>query len=90
MSMRATSPAVAIAAINNSKLGLTGGVFTRDARFGRDFVAALDVGAVYVNASGLVEPCMPWSGRKDSGVGGILSVAGLRHNFARTKAAYFA
>jgi hypothetical protein len=34
------------------------------------------VGTAYINCCGMVEPNMPWSGRKGSGLGQILSGMG--------------
>jgi acyl-CoA reductase-like NAD-dependent aldehyde dehydrogenase len=46
------------------------------------------VGTAYINCCAMVEPNMPWSGRKGSGLGVILSAPAIRDNFTRPKSFY--
>lgn len=81
----------AVSLMNDSKFGLTAGVFSKDRAASALLMAQLDVGSVYFNTAGLVEPGLPWAGRKASGVGSILGgAAGLRRSFCKSKSVYFA
>ncbi len=78
----------ALAAMNDSDLGLTASIWTRDperaARLGRD----LAVGTVYLNQCDTLDPALPWTGVKDSGKGATLSALGFAH-LTRPKAYNF-
>jgi acyl-CoA reductase-like NAD-dependent aldehyde dehydrogenase len=67
----------ALGKMNDSRLGLTASIWTRDAdrarRFGRD----LECGTVFLNRCDYLDPALPWSGRKDSGRGVSLSALGF-------------
>jgi acyl-CoA reductase-like NAD-dependent aldehyde dehydrogenase len=75
----------AVALMNDTRYGLTAGVFTCDeARAGR-LLARVNAGSVYWNCCDRVSPRLPWSGRGDSGVGVTLSTYGFQ-TFTRPKA----
>jgi acyl-CoA reductase-like NAD-dependent aldehyde dehydrogenase len=78
----------ALAKMNDSRLGLTASVWTKDreraARFARD----LEVGTVFMNRCDAVDPALPWSGVKDSGRGFSLSQLGF-DQLTRPKALHF-
>jgi acyl-CoA reductase-like NAD-dependent aldehyde dehydrogenase len=78
----------AIARINDSSLGLTASVWTRDAARASRFAPELEVGTVYMNRCDALDPRLPWSGVKDSGRGVSLSALGF-DELTRTKALNF-
>jgi acyl-CoA reductase-like NAD-dependent aldehyde dehydrogenase len=75
----------ALALMNDSRYGLTAGVYTRDEAKARELLAQVHAGSVYWNCCDRVSPRLPWSGVGDSGVGLTLSVAGIQ-TFTRPKA----
>ena len=77
--------AAAVAAMRDTRYGLTAGVYTPDRRRAERILAAVDTGSVYWNCCDRVSPRLPWSGRGDSGLGVTLSTLGIRA-FLRPKA----
>lgn len=75
----------AVALMNDTRYGLTAGVFTRDELKARELLARVNAGSVYWNCCDRVSPRLPWSGVGDSGVGLTLSADGIR-TFTRPKA----
>ena len=75
----------AIALMNDTRYGLTAGVFTRDAAVAEALLTRVNAGSVYWNCCDRVSPRLPWSGRGDSGVGLTLSTYGIQA-FTRPKA----
>ena len=75
----------AVALMNDSRYGLTGGVFTPDEARARRLLAQLNAGSVYWNCCDRVSPRLPWSGCGDSGLGLTLSTYGIQA-FTRPKA----
>jgi acyl-CoA reductase-like NAD-dependent aldehyde dehydrogenase len=78
----------ALARMNDSSLGLTASVWTRDAERAARLGAQLEVGTVYMNRCDALDPALPWSGAKDSGRGVSLSVLGF-DELTRVKALNF-
>ena len=76
--------------VNTSKYGLTAGIYTKSAEKARELGRRLNVGTVYHNCNGVVDVQVPWTGRRESGVGGIFSRHFFRENFQRPKAFFFA
>lgn len=68
----------AVRLMNDSRYGLTAGVYTPDAARARRLLAQLQAGSLYWNCCDRVSPRLPWSGVKDSGVGLTLSREGIR------------
>jgi acyl-CoA reductase-like NAD-dependent aldehyde dehydrogenase len=68
----------AIERMNDSRYGLTAGVYTRSRERARSILTSLDVGTCYWNACDRVSPRLPWSGRRESGMGVTLSTLGIR------------
>ena len=60
-----------------------------DREFARAILTRVNAGTVYWNRHGEVQPWMPWSGRKQSGMGVFLSIEGIRECFTRTKAFFW-
>jgi len=78
----------ALARMNDSTLGLTASVWTRDITRAARFASELAVGTVYMNRCDALDPALPWSGVKDSGRGVSLSALGF-DELTRTKALNF-
>ncbi len=58
--------------------GLTAAVFSRDQVRALKVLGSLNVGTAYWNCCDRVSPNLPWSGRKNSGLGSTLSYQGIR------------
>ena len=76
---------VAVRLMNDTRYGLTAGVFTPDETRARALLEQVNAGTVYWNCCDRVSPRLPWSGRGDSGVGLTLSTYGIQ-TFTRPKA----
>jgi len=74
----------AIGLMNDSRYGLTASLWTQDAdragRIGRE----LETGTVFMNRADYLDPALVWTGVKETGRGGSLSVLGF-HNLTRPK-----
>lgn len=75
----------AVGLMNDTRYGLTAGVYTRDEARARGLLAQVNAGSVYWNCCDRVSPRLPWSGVGDSGVGLTLSTYGIQA-FTRPKA----
>ena len=75
----------AVALMNDSRYGLTAGVYSRDEAAARALLSRVHAGSVYWNCCDRVSPRLPWSGVRDSGVGLTLSAQGIQ-TFTRPKA----
>jgi acyl-CoA reductase-like NAD-dependent aldehyde dehydrogenase len=67
----------ALAKMNDSELGLTASVWTRDRERAERFGRALECGTVYMNRCDALDPALPWVGWKQSGRGHSLSTFGF-------------
>ena len=79
------SDAEAVDLMNDTRYGLTAGVFTHDKTRARSILSKVKAGTVYWNCCDRVSPRLPWSGYGDSGLGLTLSTAGIE-TFTRPKA----
>jgi acyl-CoA reductase-like NAD-dependent aldehyde dehydrogenase len=77
--------AQALALMNDTRYGLTAGVFTKSEARARAILAQVHAGTVYWNCCDRVSPRLPWSGHGDSGVGVTLSTLGIQ-TFTRPRA----
>ena len=68
----------AVRLMNDTRYGLTAGVYTPDEGRARRLLAQVNAGSVYWNCCDRVSPRLPWSGRGDSGVGLTLSTYGIQ------------
>jgi acyl-CoA reductase-like NAD-dependent aldehyde dehydrogenase len=75
----------AVALMNDTRYGLTAGVFTKDEAVARALLSRVNAGSVYWNCCDRVSPRLPWSGHGDSGMGLTLSTHGIQ-TFTRPKA----
>ena len=75
----------ALELMNDTRYGLTAGVYTPDAERARSILAQVRAGSVYWNCCDRVSPRLPWSGVKHSGIGLTLSTYGIE-TFTRPKA----
>ena len=76
--------AEAIALMNDSDFGLTASVWTRDTKRAETIADQIDTGTVFQNRADYLDPALCWTGCKDTGRGGGLSVIGY-HNLTRPK-----
>jgi acyl-CoA reductase-like NAD-dependent aldehyde dehydrogenase len=70
--------AEAVALMNDTDYGLTAAVYTPDRARAERILARVNAGTVYWNCCDRVSPRLPWTGRKHSGLGVTLSLAGIR------------
>ena len=82
---KVASDAEALTLMNNSRYGLTAGVFTKDEARAKAILCQVNAGTVYWNCCDRVSPRLPWSGHGDSGVGLTLSTLGIQ-TFTRPRA----
>jgi acyl-CoA reductase-like NAD-dependent aldehyde dehydrogenase len=75
----------AVRLMNDTRYGLTAGVYTPDEARARRILSQVQAGTVYWNCCDRVSPRLPWSGVGDSGVGLTLSRYGIQA-FTRPKA----
>lgn len=68
----------ALEKMQDTDYGLTAAVFTNSEEKAQFFMEALHTGTVYWNCCDRVSPYVPWSGRKNSGLGSTLSHIGVR------------
>ena len=82
---KVTDDLQAVRLMNDTRYGLTAGVFTPDGVRARSLLAQVNAGSVYWNCCDRVSPRLPWSGVGDSGIGLTLSTFGIQ-TFTRPKA----
>ena len=62
----------------DSEYGLTSAVFSKNEERAKSILDKMNSGTVYWNCCDRVSPKLPWSGRKNSGLGSTLSSQGIR------------
>ncbi len=72
-----SDPEEALARINRSSDGLGGSVWSSDAAKARDLAIRIDSGTVWVNKHADLDPSIPFSGAKQSGIGTELGREGF-------------
>ncbi|MEP6773397.1 MAG: aldehyde dehydrogenase family protein, partial [Polaromonas sp.] len=82
---KVSGDAEAVKLMNDTRYGLTAGVFTPDEARAKTLLSQVNAGSVYWNCCDRVSPRLPWSGYGDSGVGLTLSTYGIQ-TFTRPKA----
>lgn len=82
--MPVADDAEAIALMNDSDYGLTASVWTADTARAEAIGTQLETGTIFMNRADYLDPALCWTGCKDTGRGGGLSVIGY-HNLTRPK-----
>jgi len=80
--------AEAIALMNDSDYGLTCSLWSSDPERAERIGDAVETGTVFLNRADYLDPGLCWTGCKDTGRGGGLSVIGY-HNLTRPKSYHF-
>lgn len=82
--MKVSSDEEAIALMNDSDFGLTASLWTADVERAQAVGDQIETGTVFMNRADYLDPGLCWTGCKDTGRGGGLSVIGY-HNLTRPK-----
>ncbi|WP_170752403.1 aldehyde dehydrogenase family protein [Ruegeria lacuscaerulensis] len=82
--MKVSSDEEAIALMNDSEFGLTASLWTRDVDRAAQVGDQIETGTVFMNRADYLDPGLCWTGCKNTGRGGGLSVIGY-HNLTRPK-----
>ncbi|MCX7567943.1 aldehyde dehydrogenase family protein [Sulfitobacter sp. F26169L] len=82
--MAVKDDAEAIRLMNDSNFGLTASVWTQDTARAEAIADQIETGTVFMNRADYLDPALCWTGCKDTGRGGGLSVIGF-HNLTRPK-----
>lgn len=82
--MPVKNDAEAINLMNDSNFGLTASIWTRDTARAEAIADQIETGTVFMNRADYLDPGLCWTGCKDTGRGGGLSVIGY-HNLTRPK-----
>jgi acyl-CoA reductase-like NAD-dependent aldehyde dehydrogenase len=82
--MKVSSDEEAIALMNDSEFGLTASLWTQDPKRAADIGRQIETGTVFMNRADYLDPGLCWTGCKNTGRGGALSVIGY-HNLTRPK-----
>lgn len=86
--MKVKSDAEALDLMNDCKYGLTVSLWTKDEERAARLGAELETGTVFMNRCDYLDPALVWTGVKETGRGGSLSVLGF-HNLTRPKSYHF-
>lgn len=68
----------ALELVNDAQYGLAASVWTRDIARAHRVASGIDAGIVWINDHHRIDPASPWSGRKDSGIGGENGLDGYK------------
>ena len=82
--MSVKDDAEAIKLMNDSQFGLTASLWTPDTARAEAIADQIETGTVFQNRADYLDPALCWTGCKDTGRGGGLSVIGF-HNLTRPK-----
>ena len=74
----------AIKLMNDSNFGLTASLWTEDINRAEAIADRIDTGTAFMNRADYLDPALCWTGCKDTGRGGGLSIIGF-HNLTRPK-----
>ncbi len=76
--MRVVDDVAAVERFGESEYGLTGSIMTQDRDRAERFLRQIDVGTVYWNCNDRTTPRLPWAGRRHSGLGVSMGLAGIK------------
>jgi acyl-CoA reductase-like NAD-dependent aldehyde dehydrogenase len=82
--MKVKNDAEALELMNDCKYGLTVSLWTQDVERAARLGSELETGTVFMNRADYLDPALCWTGVKETGRGGSLSVLGF-HNLTRPK-----
>ncbi|AMM86677.1 aldehyde dehydrogenase family protein [Martelella sp. AD-3] len=82
--MKVSSDEEALSLMNDSEYGLTASLWTADPDRAAALGARIETGTVFMNRADYLDPALCWTGCKNTGRGGSLSVIGY-HNLTRPK-----
>ena len=82
--MKVSSDEEAIALMNDSEFGLTASLWTADLDRAQAVGDQVETGTVFLNRADYLDPGLCWTGCKNTGRGGGLSIIGF-HNLTRPK-----
>ena len=68
----------ALGLMEDTAYGLTASVYSKSRERAEAILSKINTGTVYWNCCDRVSPALPWSGRKNSGMGSTLSYLGIR------------
>ena len=85
--LKFSSLSEAIELANSVESGLAATIWTQDLALAERIASQLDVGNVFINGSPQPDPCMPFGGHKQSGLGVEYGLEGLL-SFCQTKSVY--
>ena len=86
--MKVDNDGEAVDLMNDSEFGLTASLWTSDAKRAASIGARIETGTVFMNRADYLDPALCWTGCKDTGRGGSLSVIGYQ-NLTRPKSYHF-
>ncbi|NRA67547.1 MAG: aldehyde dehydrogenase family protein [Pseudobacteriovorax sp.] len=75
---KVSSDEEAVNLMNDTDYGLAASVFSQDLSRGKQILKQIDAGTCYLNCCDRVSPHVPWSGRKNSGLGSTLGDLGFQ------------
>ncbi|MBB3302222.1 acyl-CoA reductase-like NAD-dependent aldehyde dehydrogenase [Rhizobium sp. BK077] len=82
--MKVKNDEEALALMNDSRYGLTASLWTRDAERAARLGREIETGTVFMNRADYLDPALCWTGVKETGRGGSLSIIGFQ-NLTRPK-----
>ena len=82
--MKVRDDAEAVALMNDSEFGLTASLWTADIARAQEIGDQIETGTVFMNRADYLDPGLCWTGCKNTGRGGGLSLIGY-HNLTRPK-----
>ena len=86
--MKVKDDAEAIKLMNDSEYGLSASLWTQNSERAEKIGEQLETGTVFMNRADYLDPALCWTGCKDTGRGGSLSIIGFQ-NLTRPKSYHF-